>query len=296
MERLEFQALGTTIRVEASRAQWAANEVLRLEQLLTRFGESPLTRLNREGGILNPPSELVEALEHARGVAERTQGLVTPTVLGALEAIGYDRSIEQVRASSRAVFTGHLTVPDWCEIHISSERITLPLGTQLDLGGTAKTWIIERIAEVLEGDFLIDAGGDIALRQSIPFALEIEHPFGSEALNLELPVGRWGVATSSTLKRAWRGGHHLIDPRSGQPLHSRFVQVSAVTKLATEAEVLTKLAMLDETVFEQLAGDAFVFAFDAQGESWQWNGERFEPDNLESDKLEPNSLVHLEAA
>jgi FAD:protein FMN transferase len=296
MERLEFQALGTTVRVEANRAQWAANEVLRLEQLLTRFGDSPLTRLNREGSLLNPPSELVEALEHAFGVAERIRGMVTPTVLGALEANGYDRSIEQVRASPRAVPTGRVTVPDWREIKTSSERITLPLGTQLDLGGTAKTWIIERISEMLEGDFLIEAGGDITLRQSIPFALEIDHPFGVEALNLELPVGRWGVATSSTLKRAWRGGHHLIDPRSGRPLHSRFVQVSAVTKLATEAEVLTKLALLDEAVLEQLAGDAFVFAFDAQGESWQWNGEQFEPNKLESDKLEPKSLGHLEAA
>ncbi len=301
MEHLEFQALGTTVRVEANRAQWAAGEVLRLEQLLTRFGDSPLTRLNRESSILNPPSELVEALKHAQDVAERTRGLVTPTVLVALEASGYDRSIEQVRASPRAVFTGRVTVPDWREVRISSERITLSLGTQLDLGGTAKTWIIERIAKMLEGDFLIDAGGDIILRQSIPFALEIEHPFGGEALNLELPAGRWGVATSSTLKRAWRGGHHLIDPRSGQPLRSRFVQVSAVTKLATEAEVLTKLALLDETVLRQLVGDAFMFAFDAQGESWQWNGEHFEPDKLEVsesglDLLEPKLLGHLEAA
>ena len=301
MERLEFQALGTTVKVEANRPQWAANEVLRLEQLLTRFGESPLTRLNREGSLLNPPSELVEALEHSLDVAELTQGLVTPTVLGALRVSGYDRSIEQVRTSPRAVSTGRVTVPDWREVRISSERITLSLSTQLDLGGTAKTWIIEHIAKMLEGDFLIDAGGDIALRQSIPFALEIEHPFGREALHLELPAGRWGVATSSTLKRAWRGGHHLIDPRSGQPLCSRFVQVSAVTKLATEAEVLTKLALLDETLLEQLAGDAFVFAFDSQGESWQWNGVHFEPDKLEVsesglDLLEPKSLGHLEAA
>jgi hypothetical protein len=65
--------------------------------------------------------------------------------------------------------------------------------------------------------------------------------------------------------------------------------------------VLTKLAMLDEPVLEQLAADAFVFAFDAHGQPWQWNGERFELEDFEaatseSDMLEPKSLGQLEAA
>ena len=275
MERLTTHALGTTVTVQANRARWAVDEIIRLGQVLTRFAESPLTQLNREGILSNPPDELVLALEHALCVAERTQGLVTPTVLGALEAAGYTCSFEHLEPLPDTACLSTVRVPDWHGIEVSSERIRVPAGVRLDLSGTAKTWIIEQVATVLEGDFLIDAGGDIAVRQSTPFALKIEHPRGLESLHLELPAGRWGVATSSTQKRAWVGGHHLIDPRSGQPLHSRFVQVSAVTDQATEAEVLTKLALLDEAMLIPQAGEAFVLAFDVQGCAWQWHGAGF---------------------
>jgi len=126
----------------------------------------------------------------------------------------------------------------------------------------------------LDGDGFVNAGGDVQLRQSAPFTVEVERP-GGGALYLNLPPGEWGVATSSTLRRAWAGGHHLIDPATGRPLVSRFVQVTAVAPRVTRAEVLTKLAFLDEARLDALLGGAQVVAFEEGGRMLERTGGRW---------------------
>ncbi len=229
---LRFNALGTDITVSGEGQDAAAHEMMRLEGLLTRFRLSALTALNRHGELHHPPPELVQAISHALTVSALTDGLVTPAVLPALEAAGYARRPGHHR--------GHVTsVPDTSAVVCGPELIRLPSGMRLDLGGTAKSWIAERAAEQLLGDGFIDAGGDVVLQQSGVFAVEISRPAGGAPLYLECPLGTWGVATSSTLKRAWTGGHDLIDPRTARPLVSALVQVTAIAPKLMDAEVLT---------------------------------------------------------
>lgn len=263
---LRFSALGTEVTISGGGQYAAAREVTRLEGLLTRFRPSHLTALNRHGELHGPPPELVQAVRHALGVSARTGGLVTPAVLPALEAAGY--------ASRPGTFRGEAThVPDTAAVICTPELIRLPAGMRLDLGGTAKSWIAEQAFGHLHGDGLIDAGGDVVLRQSAVSAIEIARPFGesghlgplSGPLYLECPPGTWGVATSSKLKRAWAGGHHLIDPRTARPLISPLVQVTVITAHLTDAEVLTKLAFLDPDRLDDVQGPAQIYAFDHQG-------------------------------
>jgi FAD:protein FMN transferase len=285
-----IRALGTTVSITGVGADAALAELERLETVLTRFSESPLTRLNRDGALEHPPVELLEALKHALWVADWTGGLVTPTVLSALEQAGYRGSWEFIprRPGSRnsnpklepsgilkleKPLSNDAAMTDWRGIEVTDDRIRLPDGVRIDLGGTGKTWIAERISWMLEGDFVLDAGGDIVARQSAPFTVQIQHPFNGEPLMLELPAGRWGVATSSTVSRAWDGGHHLIDPRHGRPLESRFVQVTVVADRATIAEVVTKLAFLDLSAFERFSDlTRMVLCFEQDGSGQVWNG------------------------
>ena len=83
---------------------------------------------------------------------------------------------------------------------------------------------------------------------------------------LECPPGVWGVATSNTLERAWPGGHHLIDPRTGCPLESDLVQVTVIARALTDAEVLTKLAFLDEGRLDTFQNQAQVYASAREGQ------------------------------
>ncbi len=258
---LQLHALGSQITVQGEGAEEAVREIGRCEALLTRFRASPLTELNTRGVLRRPPSILVDAVNHALSVARQTGGLVTPAVLPALEAAGYAGELGERRGTPSAV-------PDTAGILCTPALIRLPAGLRLDLGGTAKSWIAEQALAHLTGDGFIDAGGDLIMRQATSFAVEIAHPFGGAPLYLECPAGTWGVATSSTLKRAWEGGHHLIDPRTARPLESVLVQVTVIGGCLTGAEVLTKLAFLDTEVLDELQGDAQVYAYDRDGQFW----------------------------
>jgi len=267
---ITLKALGGEVSVEGRGEQAAAHEVMRLERLLTRFCPSPLTRLNEEGELHRPPPELVDALDHALQVAAWTNGLVTPAVLPALEAAGYAAALGDLRGTPSPV-------PDTSDVICGPDLIRLPPGMRLDLGGTAKSWIVERAFQWLSGDGFVNAGGDLLTRQSSPAAIELVKPFGGAPLYLECPAGTWGVATSSVLKRAWAGGHHLIDPRTARPLHSPLVQVTVITRRVTRAEVLTKLAFLDGPVPDPGDDVTLRFAFDTAGQFLRWAPTGWEP-------------------
>ncbi|PYE54615.1 FAD:protein FMN transferase [Deinococcus yavapaiensis] len=257
---LRARALGTDVEIKGEGATEALREVRRLEDILTRFRESPLTRLNDDGVLPRPPIELVEALQHALHVARLTDGLVTPTVLQALKAAGYDeRPGGPVRLA--------VSVPSTRGVVCDLGEICLPPRVSLDLGGTAKSWIVERAFRFLSGDAMLNAGGDLLSRRSEPFSVEIEHPFGEARRFLELAPGTWGIATSSLMKRAWVGGHHLIDPRTFRPVDSPLVQVTVAASSVTTAEVLAKLAFLDDAALKAfpLEGPAWLVAYDTSG-------------------------------
>ncbi len=210
------------------------------------------------------------AVRHALEVAALTGGRVTPTVLPALEAAGYAAYPGDGRGVGPVAGAGHGPASE-----CGPEVLRLPAGRATGSGAARRSrgWRSGRGA-CLDGDGFVNAGGDVQLRQSAPFTVEVERP-GGGALYLNLPRGEWGVATSSTLRRAWAGGHHLIDPATGRPLVSRFVQVTAVAPRVTRAEVLTKLAFLDEARLDALLGGAQVVAFEEGGRMLERTGGRW---------------------
>ncbi len=267
-----FFALGTWISIEGRGAVAARLEIQRLEGLLSRFQPSPLTELNRAGELKNSPPELRLALRHALRVARATGGLITPTVLGALERIGYLGA--SLREARRPLTPG---VPSWQQVSVERDLIRLPLGGGLDLGGTGKSLIATLAARHLSGDFTLDAGGDVLLQSQGACEVAVSHPYGLAPLSLHLPAGHWGVATSSLLTRQQRGGAHLIDPRTARSVQSRFVQVTAVTSSLTRAEVLSKLAFFGPEHLSALDAGAQLLAFDAGGVVYLLSGGDFRP-------------------
>ncbi len=244
MERHEFHAMGTTVeclldgdsrdgfaRVEA--------EFERLEALLSRFRpDSELSQLNREGSVEAGP-DLLRVTRLALEARERSGGLFDPTVLDAVVAAGYDRSVELVPMDGLADAAG---APCGGGIRIEGDRIELDPGTHLDLGGIAKGYAVDRTVELLAayGPCLVNSGGDLAVRGGA-------WPVGVDG-SVTLELTRGAIATSGRDRRRWsRGGeerHHLIDPATGSPAKGRLLRVTVVGPSATEAEVLAKVAFL----------------------------------------------------
>ena len=105
---------------------------------------------------------------------------------------------------------------------------------RIDLGGIAKGWMADRLAERLGDHVLVNLGGDLYARGEWPVAIACKTYL----------LRNLGAATSSTRKRRWGDLHHLIDPRTGLPATTRVEEVSVVAETALDAEVLAKTVLI----------------------------------------------------
>jgi FAD:protein FMN transferase len=232
--------------VEPEHLSCCVAEVYAFERRLTRFQpDSELSRFNAAAGSRVAVSPLLEELlRTALDAYARTDGLVNAAVLPALIAAGYDRSIEQVRRRPAAppatapTPTPALPLPEVLAVGEGWAR--LAPGCAVDLGGVGKGWLADRLCERLE-DAVVNLGGDLRAIGDGPdgagWAVAL-----CDGSVVQLRDG--GVATSGTKGRRWRGGHHLVDPRTGRPASTDLLAVSVVAADAETAEALAKAAAL----------------------------------------------------
>ena len=205
----------------------------------SRFrADSELTSVNRaasEAVIVTPTFALV--LRVALAAADRTDGLVDPTLGGAVEVAGYDRDFERLSPDPRP--SGRPEPSRRAAVRLDGRLLRRPPGLRLDLNGVVKALAVDEALAVLRGPGFVSAGGDVAVHGGAVVGLP-----GGESVR----VLAGGVATSGTAKRRWlRGGrdqHHLIDPATGRPADSCWAEVSVAAGSCLAADVAAKAAFL----------------------------------------------------
>ena len=234
-------AIAMFVRAETLAAEW--------ERTFSRFTlESEISRLNAHAGRPIAVSEhLFTAIEFALDGARLSGGLFDPTILPALVALGYDRTFDEIvdDGQQRA---GHSRVPGVAGIRLdAADRVvTLPPGTQIDLGGVVKGLYADMLAD--SGNWVggaVSAGGDLRVWGAPPqgdqwiIGVEDANDPSRDVAHLRLDYG--AVATSGTNRRAWRRGgaalHHLIDPRTGLSAESGIRTATAMSPTAVQAEI-----------------------------------------------------------
>jgi thiamine biosynthesis lipoprotein len=209
------------------------------ERVFSRFrADSELSAVNAGETTFVAVSPLfAQALAAALAAANRTEGLVDPTLGVAIEAAGYDRDFGKLAPDDRRPSP---TAPgSWRSLRLAGRLLFRLPGTKLDLNCVVKSLAVDRALELIEGDGFVAAGGDVAARGGAVVGL----PDGER-----LVLRNGGVATSGTTRRRWvRGGelqHHLLDPRSGRPARSRWCEVTVAAPSCLEADVAAKAAFL----------------------------------------------------
>jgi len=249
---------GRGVEAQAAGALESAEVLVRsYEARFSRFlPASELSLLNTSAGRWSTVSpDMSDVLALAREMTAETGGLFDPGVLPQLEWAGYDRSFEALPAYRPAGATALLGGLGIGAVELDGRgRVRLPVGCRLDLGGIVKGWAADRVADVLadSGAALVDLGGDIAVRGSLPegapWRIGVEPPDAPDELMTVLEVTHGGVATSGTNRRRWRRGgasmHHIIDPRTGQPARSDLSQVVASAPTAARADIWAKTALI----------------------------------------------------
>ncbi len=244
MERLTFTALGGEcelygIDVDAATLEQARAWIARMHDRLTRFEpNSELSRLNASRGrwfAVSP--ELETLLRESLRAFDVSDGLVNVAVLPALLAAGYTRDF----AAGPTERVEPQRVPPLPEVlYLRPGEARLVRGGAIDLGGIAKGWLADRVAEGLGENAVVNLCGDLFARGGGESGEGWPVGFGDKTLLLK----DMGAATSGTTKRAWAGGHHLIDPRTSLPAQTDLSEVSVLASTATDAEIYAKAALL----------------------------------------------------
>ena len=259
-----FRALGSSIEIAVTdpRALAEVERIVRdrfdeIDRTFSRFrSDSELADLERGAGRPQHASRLfAELLDLACRAAASTGGWFDPTVRDALEAAGYDRSIEQIEASGPGPALPTRPAGRWREIryHLDGCVVLLPEGARLDFGGIGKGFAVDYALRALAGigcGVLVNAGGDIGIAGPAPeggWLCEVA-PDTDGPPETTVRLERGALATSGLGRRQWsRGGerlHHLIDPRTGRPAASPWTIVSVAARDCAVAEVAAKVGWL----------------------------------------------------
>ena len=236
-----FTAMGCEIVVAGARPE----ELRSVEQLFrerdcrfSRFlADSELARVNRAAGRpVVVSSSFAAMLRLALWAADATDGLVDPTLGGALVAAGYDRDFADLGQPGKRELGARGC---WRAVELQGRALRMPSGVLLDLNGVVKSCTVDDALGLLGGPGWVSAGGDIAARGGTGVAL----PGGGA---VHLVAG--GMATSGRGRRSWQQAgvrrHHLIDPGTGTPSHSCWEQVTVSGGTCVDADVGAKAAFL----------------------------------------------------
>ncbi len=273
-----FDAMGSHVRLligepgpgmapAPAAAERARQFVVDFDAALSRFKpDSELCALNEDPRERVPASELLrDAVKAGLAAAQRSGGLVDPTLVGEIESAGYVASRAGVPGAPLGAALAEAPprrsadpnpAASWklFEVDDAAGTIARPPGVRFDTGGAGKGLAADLIAAQLRGysRFIVDCGGDIriggpdALVQ--PYEVFVEHPLTGERAHV-LRLGSGAVATSGLNVRVWRGAdgryaHHLIDPSTGEPAWTGLIGATALGDTAVEAETFAKAALL----------------------------------------------------
>lgn len=200
----------------------------------------PSSELNRVNaaplGLTLVSEEFASMLALSLDAARASDGLVTPTVGGALVAAGYDRDFARLPADVGPVEPA--PVPSFHSVSLRSRGLLRTEPVELDLNGVVKSRTVDE-ALALAGRGWVSAGGDVAAREPVVIGL----PGGGS-----VTLHEGGLATSGVAKRRWLAGavpqNHLIDPRTGRSTASPWREVSVAAETCLAADVAAKAALL----------------------------------------------------
>lgn len=221
-------------------------EVAALEVLASRFrADSQVCAVNRGAGTWVQVSwEFVAVLTASVDAASATDGLVNPLLGAHVVAAGYDEW-----AGQDSGITVMPRTSDWQAIEIRpgapAAQVRIPPDSALDLGAVAKGWLADRLAQIVHrstgADCVANMGGDLrVISPGEPWVVSADADCDETAMELEDA----GLATSGIGHRAWAGGHHIIDPRTGRPALTCWDSVSVLAGTAAGANTASTACMV----------------------------------------------------
>lgn len=218
-----FEAFGTNWSVETGQPLSDATKGAVMERLAqfdetySRFRDDSLVmKMGRQPGTYTFPPDFPALYSFYIDLYHRTNGKVTPLVGRQLEQAGYDKTY--------SLRPGELTDIPALEDAIAwdgGRTVTSRYRVTFDIGAAGKGYAVDLIAPIIEKEartYIIDASGDIRHRGLASERIGLEHPDDPSKIIGVANLKNRSLCASASNRRAWRGVHHIIDPKAKRPV------------------------------------------------------------------------------
>jgi FAD:protein FMN transferase len=246
-DNVHFDAIGTRWQIdipetysEHVRAQALEHVFARIavfDKDYSRFREDSLVmEMARRSGTYPLPPDAQPMFDLYRDLYALTDGAFTPLIGQTLVDAGYD--------ARYSLKPGTLSAPPSWDKAMTYSYPTLTLYTPalLDVGAAGKGYLVDIVGELLVNEgirsFCVDAGGDMLYKSEVlePLRVGLENPQNTSQVIGIAEITRGSICGSAGNRRAWKGFHHTIDPRTQKsPDHILATWVTADTALLADA-------------------------------------------------------------
>lgn len=230
------------------------DEVDRIDRLMSHYkSDSPLSRVNREAAqhpvAVDP--ELFDFIADAMRYQHESSGAFDITVGPLMKAWGFFRgdgrvpSDDELAAARRLVGGAHVILNPTSRT-IGFDRS----GVELDLGGIAKGYAVDRVAGLFKRRritaALISAGGSTIYAIGAPpgrdgWTVAIQDPIDSRKIALTIELKDRAVSVAGSSEKSFEAGgvtySHIMDPRTGTPAQG-VLSVVVLASSGTEGDAL----------------------------------------------------------
>ena len=232
----------------------AFDEVDRIDRLMSHYKpDSPLSRVNREAAQhpVAVDQELFDFLVEAMRYHHESEGAFDITVGPLMNAWGFFRgegrlpSKIQLAAARRLVGGGHVT------LNRASRTIAFDTpGVELDLGGIAKGYAVDRVVELLRrrqiAAALVSSGGSTIYALAAPpgrdgWPIAVQDPIDSRKTAFTIELKDRAVSVAGRSEKSFEAGgvtySHIMDPHTGMPVQG-VLSVVVLASTGTEGDAL----------------------------------------------------------
>ena len=232
----------------------AFDEVDRIDRLMSHYKpDSPLSRLNREAdkGPVAVDAELFAFIAESLRYSRESDGAFDITVGPLMKTWGFFRG--EGRLPSDAELGDVQQRIGYRHVVLDPAAKTIRFdrpGMELDLGGIAKGYAVDRVVALLRAHgvpaALVSAGGSTVYGLGAPpgqraWDVGVQDPVDSRKTALTVPLKNRALSVSGGYEKSFEVDgvvySHIMDPRTARPVQG-VLSVAVVTRTGTEGDAL----------------------------------------------------------
>ncbi len=202
-----FEAIGTswTIEADAIDIEKIKARIAEFDKNYSRFRTDSLVWTMRTPGTYIIPDDAKPMFDLYQKLYFLTDGKMTPLIGEVMEQAGYDKDYSLVEKNPQPA-------PLWDDaIEYDFPKLVVKQSILLDVGAMGKGYLIDIVGDMIEGNYVIDAGGDIKVR-GVTQTIGLENPHNTNEILKSIEIKDKSIAGSAGNRRAWGRFHHIVDP------------------------------------------------------------------------------------